>query len=643
MKALYKFAVVLVLSYFIVVPILALPVNALSDAPVTVITEWEMKWEENSLSTAIEAASDYQEESGWFPFKYGEPDPEKPADIHSAWLRFQLPDLTWTRPAILISKLTATDVDIFIDNQVVYESHRDYPFTKNEILLPLSPNESKKFIYIKLETERNWLGLKEQLVIGEHDELKQGYMKRDILDVILGASLIFISLSMLLGITVLNKSFMIGWNSLCVIILSLGLMIVTYSPFLHTNYPEIGLISYYLFDISSTLFMASIFIFFEKIFGKGPFGIISIFKRIQIIIALSNTILLLLGFFFDIFKEWQLLAGTLFFGLSIIVGNILLVGFLVFYCRKGNKDAIILTTGFGIFAVIGVAEVSLYFIKSSGYSLFLWKWGILFFIASLIIILARRVIHNYEQVVRYSQKLEIFNNELQRSEKMEIISQLAASVAHEVRNPLQVTRGFLQLLGEKTVNDKDKGFLNLAMNELDRASEIITDFLTFAKPQVDQITLLHIANELSQIEGMLVPLATMQGATFHVDLSPDLFIKGNSSKLKQALINIIKNSIEALGEDGEIRIHAYEELESKMVIIRIKDNGEGISEEDLKRLGEPYYSNKTKGTGLGLMVTFRIIEAMHGKIQFISKKGEGTEAIIYFPSGKNSINHSIAE
>ncbi|MNP40739.1 Sporulation kinase E [compost metagenome] len=93
---------------------------------------------------------------------------------------------------------------------------------------------------------------------------------------------------------------------------------------------------------------------------------------------------------------------------------------------------------------------------------------------------------------------------------------------------------------------------------------------------------------------------------------------------------MIKNSIEALGEEGVIRIWAYED--AGQVVIHIYDNGEGMGAEEIKHLGEPYYSNKTRGTGLGLMVTFRIIEAMKGSITFTSEKWVGTEAVIRFPA-----------
>lgn len=136
------------------------------------------------------------------------------------------------------------------------------------------------------------------------------------------------------------------------------------------------------------------------------------------------------------------------------------------------------------------------------------------------------------------------------------------------------------------------------------------------------------------MKGILLPLANLSGGTIKLDDTKDLYINGNSSKLKQAMINIVKNSIEALDEEGIIRIWAY--AESEEVVIHIKDNGIGMDARDLERLGEAYFSNKSKGTGLGLMVTFRIIEAMRGTIHFKSEKGSGTEVVIRFPAANVS-------
>jgi signal transduction histidine kinase len=630
MKALHRFALVLVLFLFVAVLLLPTASHALSKSTPAAITEWEMMWEDDSHNTVQNAASK-KRSSQWQAFTYGDALPKKPANIQSAWVRFKLPEFDLARPVLLISKLTAKDVSIFINNKLIYESDRNYPYNKNEILLSITDHEANQMVYIFLHTDSDWLGLKKPIMIGESQILSKDFMKQEMFDVVTGTSLLFVSLAMFICFLFLNKSYLLGLNSLCVFIFSIGVMLLSLSPYMHTVYKEYGLIIYYMFDISSNLLMPSIFIFFEKIFGRGPYGLITRFRKLQVIVSAISILWLFASFLSDGIEKYYILVTILTFAGTVIFGNLLLIGCFIKYCLQRNKEAIIITIGFGIFAVIAALELSWYFIQDENYDLIFWRWGIFSFVASLIIILARRILLNYEQVVMYSKQLEVFNNELQRAEKMDIISQLAASVAHEVRNPLQVTRGFLQLLGEKSTNERDKGFMVMAIDELDRAADIITDFLTFAKPQLEEMTLLNVADELKKIEGILVPLANMQGGVIKAELSPQLFVRGDSSKLKQAIINIIKNSIEALNKDGTILIRAYLD-DFNNVVITIKDNGEGMNEADLKRLGEPYYSKKTKGTGLGLMVTFRIIEVMDGKIKFNSKKGVGTEAIIHIPS-----------
>ncbi|CAM4348578.1 signal transduction histidine kinase [Paenibacillus endophyticus] len=632
MKALHRWIAflmiaVLALSFFWVATSKVQAYTKLNSIP-----QWELMWDEDS-APAIEEANGVFAAGEWQSFTFDDALPDKPAHIRAAWLRFKLPDYDLSRPAVLITKLTAKDVMIFMDQKVVYESSRNYPFNKNEILLSLSESESGQFVYLFVQTDSDWLGLKEQPKVGEGQALNKDFLKKEVYDVILGSILLFVSLALLLCFIFLNRTYLAGLVSLSFFILSISLMILSLSPYLHTMYSQYGRVMYYLFDIGSNLLMPSLFFFFERIFGKGPWKIITRFRKLQVIVSIITIIWLLLSFSSSEISSAYTSATIITFGGTIIIGNGLLLILLIRFCFQKNKNAIIMATGFGIFAAIGVMEVIWYFISEMNYEMFFWKWGILTFLVSLLFILARRIIESYDQVLKYSRQLEVFNNELQRSEKMEIISQLAASVAHEVRNPLQVTRGFLQVLGESTRNEKEKGFMALAIEELDRASEIITDFLMFAKPELDQMTTLNVAEEILKIEAILVPLANMQGSIIQVESASDLYVNGNSSKLKQALINIIKNSIESLNKGGTIVIQAYLK-DDRHVIICIKDNGEGMNELELKKLGEPYYSKKTKGTGLGLMVTFRIIEVMKGSIFFTSEKGVGTEATIQFPMVK---------
>lgn len=594
-----------------------------------VITEWQMRWEMPDEERTMEEMALVKD--GWLQIRAGDDYPKVPDGIDTAWLKLKVPKLNQRRPAIVFEKLYAQDVIIYLDKKMIFERYRDYVYDRNHLLIPLSASESGKEIYIKLKNDYGRLGIQNEITVGDYDDLFKQDIKSNLLDVVLGSSLICIALFMLLSVMFLNRKFLPGWVSLFLVMLSIGVMILSYSSFMDKFFPEYGQLIYVLFDAASIVLLPSLFFFFEKIFGSGPYRIISRFKKIQIYLTIVSFILMSLSLVSDFINTIYFNYSTLYLGLSVLIGTIILIGSMIYYCLRGDKEAIIMAIGFGAFATVCVSEMILYFAKDTMHEFFLWKIAIIFFLASLIILLVRRIMWNYKQALLYSKQIEIFNNELQRSEKIETISNLAASIAHEVRNPLQVTRGFLQLLGDRMQEEKSKGYTLLAIEELDRASEIITDFLTFAKPDLGEVMQLDVAVEILQIEAILTPFATIQGGSIRVQTEKELLVKGNSSKFKQALINIIKNSIEAFQEEGIVTIVATKNRELSEITISIKDNGEGIEESDLKRLGEPYYSKKTKGTGLGLMVTYRIIEAMQGKITFSSIKGQGTEVCIRLP------------
>jgi two-component system sporulation sensor kinase B len=221
--------------------------------------------------------------------------------------------------------------------------------------------------------------------------------------------------------------------------------------------------------------------------------------------------------------------------------------------------------------------------------------------------------------------------EMHRTEKMQHISELAASVAHEIRNPLQVTRGFLQLSMKDAAGNLQR-YLSTAMDELDRAENIISEFLLFAKPHLAKSAAFSISDSLQQAVTMMEPYAHMAGAELALHCAPGLYIVGDESKLKQGVVNLIKNGIESISGSGRVEVRAF--AEGGSVIVRITDNGAGMTKEQMNRLGVPFYSTKTKGTGLGLMVTIRLIEAMRGKMQFRSEPGKGSEVTVSFPQAE---------
>lgn len=589
------------------------------------ISSWDMRWGVKGEDGSLDEVRDPSKT--WMHIQGNSQLPKQPGNIGSAWLRIRLPSLNDETPAVLFENIYGRHITLYKDGINFYESYRGYNYENNRILLPLKPEDSGKTLYIWTESSRNRLGIVGNVTTGNYRDLLGTLVGMDILDIVLGSTFIFIALVLLICSFFLFRPSMAMWLSLSAIVLSIGLMIVTYSPFLYTFYRSFGKLYLQLFDVGMFILLPSLAYFFEQ--NISSVLLIRKFRKCLTVYSLFCFTMMIVNL------GAQERLNNVYYFFSVTVLSILLVALLALLvfasvrrALKGDREAIILSIGFAFFAVISVGELTWFFIREGHYNMFLWKWGVFGFVLALIAILGRRLAEKHKQVVRYSRELEMFNNELQRSEKMEIISDLAASVAHEVRNPLQVTRGFLQLMS-KQEDGKNKDYLNIALEELDRASAIITDFLTFAKPEFDQTKTLTILDEFKHIEGIISPMANLQGGKISLDVPHEIKVRGNSSKFKQAFINIIKNSIEALRDQGHIHIWAY--VDNGEAVIHIRDNGEGMDAQTLSRLGEPYFSNKTKGTGLGMMVTFRIIETMNGKISFTSAKGVGTEATIRFP------------
>lgn len=220
--------------------------------------------------------------------------------------------------------------------------------------------------------------------------------------------------------------------------------------------------------------------------------------------------------------------------------------------------------------------------------------------------------------------------ELQRSEKLKVVSELAASVAHEVRNPMTSTRGFLQLMSrDENLNESQKKYIEISIGELDRAQAIIQDYLSLAKPNKLEFSRMNLATEIENVVQLMSTYTNIQNITFQHSIEKELYIKANKDEVKQVLINIIKNGIEAIGEGGNISVHASREKEN--VVIEIADDGIGMTSAQLSRIGTPFYSTKDMGTGIGLTISFQIVQLLKGRIDVSSEYGKGTTFRIRIP------------
>lgn len=226
------------------------------------------------------------------------------------------------------------------------------------------------------------------------------------------------------------------------------------------------------------------------------------------------------------------------------------------------------------------------------------------------------------------------------SEKLSVAGQLAAGIAHEIRNPLTSLKGFLQLITSGRGNSNN--FYEIMKSELVRIESIVSELLMLSKPQVYEFVHKDSRQIMADTVNLLETQAILHDVIieFHSDYRP-LWVVGVENQLKQVFINVLKNAIEAMQNGGVVTINMSLD-EERGVLIRIKDQGSGIPEEQLAKIGQPFYTTKDKGTGLGLMVTYKIIDNHQGKITAESKTGVGTTFIIQLPY-KQQAETSAAE
>jgi len=217
---------------------------------------------------------------------------------------------------------------------------------------------------------------------------------------------------------------------------------------------------------------------------------------------------------------------------------------------------------------------------------------------------------------------------LQKSEKLAVVGQLAAAVAHEIRNPLTSIKGFMQLFSQ--TKEYNEEYMNIVRDELDRVENIISEFLTMSRMQADKKEVLDVDKLIKQVITLINTQAILVNKEIkYKNVIKKPILKGDRSKLKQVFYQIIQNGLDAIEEKGTVYVNMYSD--EHLLKIKIIDNGRGISNDRLKNIGEPYYSIKEKGTGFGLMTCYQIIENHSGKIEIDSIVGKGTTVSVTLP------------
>ncbi len=383
-----------------------------------------------------------------------------------------------------------------------------------------------------------------------------------------------------------------------------------------------------------------------RFFNEHKRIIHTVSTTLAIISCMSFPIPLMEGYIFDL-RLVALTIGGLYGGISVsillaavtvffrfliggagAIGTAMVVSILLIFLiyinqpfqKASRKRKVVLASSLSAFGTVIIMLNSTFLFGATFSTIFLILYMLTSVCATASIVYVYEVFHDHILV----------HKRVMKAEKMEVVSHLASSISHEVRNPLTTVRGFMQMMLQSEIpEEKRKEYLKISIGEIDRANDIIRDYLTFAKPSPENVKTLNIKEELNRTFQIVTPFANMNGVEIRKKIDDYLF-KGEEQLFQQCLINLTKNCIEAMPNKGLLTIETKEENGNLLLII--SDNGQGMTKEQLARIGEPYFTTKGReGTGLGMLVSIRIIESMSGKLSVESQVNEGTSFYIRLP------------
>jgi signal transduction histidine kinase len=236
-----------------------------------------------------------------------------------------------------------------------------------------------------------------------------------------------------------------------------------------------------------------------------------------------------------------------------------------------------------------------------------------------------------EQVRITRKELRVMENHVKRVEKMAAVGEMAAGLAHEIKNPLASLTGSIQLLKEDIRYNPDHDrLMQIILREADRLSSLANNFLLYARPPAGKVEVIELDKVLVETAELFEKGASNNGRiTITKKIQSNLWISMDPVHLRQILWNLLLNASEAIEGEGVIDIEMYAS-KSKRVCIKITDNGCGISPEELKTIFDPFFTTKPTGTGLGLSIVHRILDAYDSWLNVESEANKGTTFTLQF-------------
>lgn len=223
-------------------------------------------------------------------------------------------------------------------------------------------------------------------------------------------------------------------------------------------------------------------------------------------------------------------------------------------------------------------------------------------------------------------------------EKMHALGQLAAGMAHELRNPLTAIKTFIELLPKKLDDQRFRSqLLQYVPEEMERMNRILEDLLDYSRSKPLEMAMTDVRKLIDSVIGLFAKRAANEQVDVKVDIPPGMMVCMDRGRMKQVLINLVMNALEAMSASQTKRLHIRAMQGEDGVQLSVSDSGEGIADDLLPHLFEPFLTTKTQGIGLGLYVSEKIMLEHGGRIEVSSRKGEGTTFILYFPEPREGV------
>ncbi|MGB5107046.1 MAG: ATP-binding protein [Candidatus Zixiibacteriota bacterium] len=231
---------------------------------------------------------------------------------------------------------------------------------------------------------------------------------------------------------------------------------------------------------------------------------------------------------------------------------------------------------------------------------------------------------------RARRRQEDMRLQLERSQKLSLVGQVAAGVAHELKNPLASIKGAVEIISDETTNENDRAeFKNILFREIKRMDGTVTEFLEFARPKPTRIEEIDLSTLLQSSLRQLEAQVSREHIQIAENIEPAILIPGDREKLHQLILNIMLNAMQASKSGDTVVVNLASSNDH--VELSIKDNGEGISSENLERIFEPFYTTRATGSGLGLAIVKSIVDAHRGAIDITSESGKGASVVVKLP------------